>query len=172
MVSPQCSPTHAPHSSHTINFLCITYHIIVSVYHIVSPTHAPRSFPRQGIGCMHSCHCSLQHAIALIILLCSYSILYILPMAVRHSLHIQTPCHTQPSVSQSPHDQQSSQSLLQPAPVHSACGIQALLCARTPVSSLLSACMHPCVVPCTCLNIMLFMISKHQTLTHLKDSHW
>jgi hypothetical protein len=43
--------------------------------------------------------------------------------------------------------------------------------ARTPVSSLLSACMHPCVVPCTCLNIMLFMISKHQTLTNLMDSH-
>jgi hypothetical protein len=31
----------------------------------------------------------------LIILLCSYSILHTLLMAVRHSLHIQTPCHTQ-----------------------------------------------------------------------------
>ncbi len=44
---------------------------------------------------MHSCHCSLQHALALIILLCSYSILYTPLMAVRHSLHIQTPSHTQ-----------------------------------------------------------------------------
>ena len=61
----------------------------------VQPHACTMQLPRQGMCCMHSCHCSLQHALALIILLCSYSILCTLLIAVRHSLHIQTPCHTQ-----------------------------------------------------------------------------
>jgi hypothetical protein len=84
----ECLPTFLVHYQH--HCVCIPHG-----QHAEQPRTCTTQLPRQATCCMHSCHCSLQHALALIILLCSYSILYTLLIAVRHSLHIQTPCHTQ-----------------------------------------------------------------------------
>ncbi len=71
-----------------------------------------------------------------LLLLCLYTLL----MAVRHSLHIQTPCHTQ----HLPVSQTILPVLVQPAPVHSARLWHPSLVARTctQASQQLAICMH------------------------------
>jgi hypothetical protein len=89
-----CSCVHAYFCCALFNLLCLctTWSACSAAPHM----HHTALTPRYVLHVFLSFKtCSLQCALALIIILGSYSILYTLLMAVRHSLHIQTPCHTQ-----------------------------------------------------------------------------